>query len=464
MRQCAGAVTRLYGRQRYLSTAVGVARGEVGRPGGVDHLVGTISLADLAERVGVGRTALYKLWPSRGELWADLVAYANHGVDYRRTPAEMGLPPDPDEFLVIDLASAHWIEVIRGLTNGTVAAAAADPTWLLRAAVLAYPEEPGPAQSRRAIEAYRLGSLAARISIGVRGGQREFLEPFGIRHLAEAAWAVMDGVMVTSHWLSGLSTATIVADDGSGPLPWYLPAWAYRTTLFETTRVGRPIDRFEPDVQYVDAPRWDARRLAVLAAGTETLLERFASEHRDAALTILPHLTIDRVARAAGASRRAVYNVWGGRDAMMLDVLDELLRTEYLRLERLTGAVWPPDAPPSLDPAMLATALRSSEGDDPMLDSAITAYLPQSRHPDVRRLLVEHHQRSVDHIAAHLARLDRPLDAATRDRVAQTMIALLAGLQRVRRVHGPDGWSGDVGVTFGWTVAALCNHRPPGAR
>lgn len=450
-------------RGRYLATAVEMARSGAGLAQPGDHLGALIRPGDLANRVGVSRTALYKAWPSRSDMWAALVDYLNYTGDFSRDDSSLPWAPPPATLDPIDLTAPEWRDTIRAQVDGTFQQTRDDPFWIVRAATLAYPEPAAVARFRRSVEAHRLATLARRIDIGLRRGHRTFPGPYRLEHWAEAAWAMLDGLITTAHWHPALGDETVVRDDGLGPRAWSLAGWAYRCVLYEcTVDSGTPtvvVEGDDTDAGVPDPPEWTRTQRAALAAGVEALIDAISSEHRDAALAILPHITIDRVARSAGVTRRAVYDVWPDRDQLLLDLLDELLTSEHGQWVRLTEAAWGATTSPAADPAAFAAGIAWYGKDDLALDLAISAYLPQSRQPDVRHLLSEHHHRKVAHVARALSRLEPGPGPATPTQLAELIIALAGGLRRVRRVHGIRGWSGDIATSFAWTAAALCAHR-----
>lgn len=452
------------GRRRYLSAAVNLAQSEATRLGGLEHLASQVHPAELAARVGVGRTAVYKHWPSRTELWADLIEYTLRASDWNHVDDTLPLAKDPDSDSRIDLTSAEWLEVIRSQVNATWEEARKDRSWIVRAAALAYPEPPEIANVRRAVEMRRLGVIARRIALGASRGRRRFTnENFGLPEFATAMWAIVDGRSLAANLWPGDQITTVTYDDGAGPREWSLVAWAYRAMLFGTT-VDDPdaeLMRHDPeplDPALIRAPDWTPAQQQILAAGYEAIVTLFDDTNPDQELRVLPHITVERVARACRVSRQAVYAIWDGRDDLLVDVLWELLEQEHHRfLARLGDARRTGVA--RLDGEQGREILASYRRDEPMLLAAVAAYLPQARRHDISDVLQHWRQVAVGALADHMDSQGVTVSGLTVAQAAELAIDLGAGMRRLGRT-GADQFGGGVDRVFAGAIAGVCAYRP----
>lgn len=469
-------VERVSAADRYLAVATALARGDGAIVDGLPHLASQISVHDLADALGVSRTALYRRWPTRHDLWADLMRYAAFQADFARADDEMPWAPPPDSFDPVDLASPKLLEVIRTQYNNSLAEVRRDMTWVVRSAQLAYPETGELAHARSHVEQRRLTTLAARITIGLQRGRRRFHPPYTLFDLTAALWCIGDGLVVLAHWLPEVADSGVVVDDGNGPLPWTLTGYAFRCMMFSMTE---PIDPpgssplVTADLSALRdldaaAPAWTDAQRETLAAGTAMLFERLGSRQPAGHLSVLPHITIDRIARASGVSRRAVYDVWPTRDDLLLDVLEALLAAESAdlaeRIERSRAAAGPEPDLAALGHAILAPLQESTAG----LEQAVLAYIPESRRPEVKAILLEHHRRDVAAVVSLFADLPvfarSPVEAVTIEQLAVLWLALEAGGRRMRRSIPGTPWLANPAAMFGSSAAALLTYRPSATR
>src|SRR5690606_33421211 len=218
-----------------------------------------------------------------------------------------------------------------------------------------------------------------------------------------------DGLLVMSHWHPSIRDASIVIDDGYGPRSWSLTGYAFRCMLFQLTEPIDPpgstplvtADLSALTELHAPEPQWTDAQRETLAVAMDLLLQRLVAPPADEHLSVLPQLTVDRIARATGVSRRAVYDVWSTRDALLLDVLTALLEAEAAdlaeRIERGRGA-----AGPEPDLGALARAILAPAPESAPLEQATLAFVPESRRPEVRGVLLAHHERSVATVKAML--------------------------------------------------------------
>lgn len=461
---------------RYLAVATALARGDSATVDGLPHLASQISINELADALGVTRTALYRRWPTRNDLWVDLMKYVAFQNDFSKTDDDMPWAPPPESLEPVDLASPELLEVIRRQFNTSLDLVLNDITWVVRSAQLAYPEEGELAHARSQVEQRRLTTLAARIAIGLQRGRRRFRPAYTLYDLTAALWSLGDGLIVRAHWLPEIRDDPVIVDDGNGPLPWTLTGYAFRCMLFEMTE---PIDPpgssplITADLSALKdldtaPPAWTPAQCETLTRATDMLFDRLGTEAPTGHYTVLPHITIDRVARATGVSRRAVYDVWPTRDAMLIDLLQSLLDAESADLaERIGRSRAAAGTHPDL--AALGQAILTPRSENvPCLEQATIAYLSESRRPEIRAILLEHHQRDVAAMVslfATLPELDRsPIEAVTIDQLALIWLALEAGGRRLRRAVPGTPWVANPAAVFGSSAAAMLTHRPSATR
>ena len=460
---------------RYLAVSTALARGDGATVDGLPHLASQVSVNGLAEALGVTRTALYRRWPTRHDLWVDLVRYAAFRADFSRREDDMPWAPPPETMDPIDISSPELLEVIRGQFNTSFQQASGDMAWVVRAAQLAYPEPAELAAARSIVEQRRITTLAARIAIGLQRARRRFRPSFTLTDLAAAVWCIGDGLLVMSHWHPSIRDASIVIDDGYGPRSWSLTGYAFRCMLFQLTEPIDPpgstplvtADLSALTELHAPEPQWTDAQRETLAVAMDLLLRRLVAPPADDHMSVLPQLTVDRIARATGVSRRAVYDVWSTRDALLLDVLTALLDAEAAdlaeRIERGRGA-----AGPEPDLAALARAILAPPPESAPLDQATLAFVPESRRREVRDVLLAHHERSVATVKAMLAELPlferSPLEAVTLDQLATLWLAMESGARRIRRAVPGTPWLANPTGVFGLSPTALLTYRPSATR
>lgn len=467
----AGRGRRRSAFDRYLAVSTALARGDGATFDGLPHLASQVSVNQLADALGVTRTALYRRWPTRHDLWMDLVRYAAFRADFSRREEDMPWAPPPETMEPVDLASPELLEIIRGQFNTSFQQASGDMAWVVRAAQLAYPETPELAAARSIVEQRRITTLAARIAIGLQRGRRRFKPGFTLTDLAALVWCLGDGLLVLAHWHPDIRDASITIDDGWGPRPWTLTGYAFRSVLFTLTEPIDPpgstplvtADLSALTELHAPEPEWTDAQRETLAVAMELLLERLVSPPADDHLSVLPQITVDRIARATGVSRRAVYDVWSTRDALLLDVLTALLDAEAAelgeRIERGRGAAGPAPNLAALAQAILAPPQESSP-----LEQATLAFVPESRRAEVGEILLAHHERTVATLRSMLAELPvferSPLEEVTLDQLAVMWLAIEAGARRMRRAMPGTCWLGNPGAVFGMGPAAMLTYRP----
>jgi AcrR family transcriptional regulator len=365
------------------------------RPG-LPYIAAKVKLDEVADTLGLTRTALYRRWDTQHDFWADLSRYLvlEHDASERRDDlpwrAEPGPPLDLRRFPQV-------LEAFRTSIGGIQADLHADLRILVRASLFAYDDLPGMAAERRATDRQRIRDLAGHLAAIVHGLGYRFTEPLDAFGAATALWCLADGLTVRSWRQPGLADATISVDDGDGPAPWSLLAYCGRALLMEATTRGRlaadaPDGTTGPELAdgAHDRPsaEWSAGQLKALEAAAGLFHERVdpaqPTDH-DHEVSALGQITMASVARECGVSRRAVYNVWPSTDELRLDLLSALLSAERRAISLRLAPVIERDLAPELRAShVLSTLVRQPGAGQLWVGHVRLAYLVDGRHPGVQ--------------------------------------------------------------------------------
>jgi AcrR family transcriptional regulator len=445
-------------RSRYLEVAADVAS-QV-RPGtGRAYLAALVELADLGGHLGRPRTSLYRLWPSQHDFWSDLTLHLVFQNDYQKPDERL---PWDESRQTVELPAqrdpAADSEVLRiGLTF--IQDAVLDDPWVqVRASLLGYADVPGVAEARRQVEDRRIRHLGARVAGILSLGGRAIAPPLRAHDAAVALWCLGDGFAVLHRSQPEIGARTIPVDDGLGPRPWGLLAYAVRAVLAEMSVIGHepepagPASGPSPSALYAAvSARWTPAQRDALDAATTLFLEgtrgrSLAGDGEE--IRSLGHVTVAAVARAAGVSRRSIYNHWSSSDELRLDLLRWLLAAERRRyvagLDRVLAA-------PSAEGAdrtgavVAALLVHPSPGRLPIPHLPL-AFLAEADHPAVRATLERGYAETVAAVATRVERLwpragrasGAELDAET---LAVVLVSLATGANRLLRID-PDALRG----------------------
>ena len=348
--------------------------------------------------------------------------------------------------------------------------------WVIvRAALLGYPAVPGFAALRQHVEEIRLRDLAAQTSqiLDVMGHRAK--PPFDAYDIAAAMWCFSDGVAIANRFLPHVAEMRLTLDDGEGRRDWGVISYASRTALIGMTEPGEQPDgpggsadddpagyqlipSIDPDV------RWTPRQREALATGAQAFLDSLQPA-RDASdeLLIPEHLSVARVARAAGVSRQAIYDVWPTPTEMMVDLFHHVRTAQRANLLRAFDVAFASAnmRPGDLVERIVELAMGPHDGGpDPRL-----TFLPDAANPHVQRIFRLGHERFVDQLSDRVDRLlaGQPLrDGVELAHVGTLWAALMEGGRRLRRTNPGALRSGSVRdgtpSTLGAAARALFEH------
>jgi len=324
-------------RARYLEAAATVAASEPAGEPAFGHLVSHVKLSDVADRLGLSRAALYKLWPSQHEYWVDLASHliAEPDDDPWTVSAIAGLAT------AIDPAAPDLEEATRAWFNHVQEHLAGDPRLVLRSASMAYQLPEDLARRRTDLERQRRAEAARHLRRALSVAGRRPVPALTVEDLTLALAMLVDGNAMLS-WTAPelvLAQAPTPLDDDR---PWSVLAFAARCVLQELTEPGvveeASAETGEP-LPPTAGDRWHGpgsppSRVRALRAGGEIIAELIAgggpaSARVDDHSDVLGHVTMQRVARAAGVSRRHLYNVWGSQAEFQAELHAYLSRREF---------------------------------------------------------------------------------------------------------------------------------------
>jgi len=424
-------------RARYLEVAVDLAtradRGAFGPP----LIASAVSLHEVARGLGRPRTAMYRLWETQQAFWCDLTEYLVVANDYAPADETMPWRVGVEAARTPREVASEVLETFRLVAN-FVQDVVFDDVWvLLRAASLGYHDYPRVVALRADVEVRRINDMARTIEGIAASVERGFLGPLSAFDVAALVWAVADGLAVIHAVMPEIDDMTVPIDDGNGPQPWKLLGFACRAIIDQaTTHVGGGhADGGHPPV-VVDEPvppptRWSDEQQEVLALATRIFVERFRAGG-SAEISAYGDLTIHRLAREAGVSRRAIYNVWPSVTDLRLDLLVSLLHGRARAHRDVLSRLTRPESFGSLITALLAPPPSTTVAPG----HAALAFLVDLNNHAVREVFATASRGLIDETRVWIAANRPPSDGGRRvpdDALAVLVIALAAGANRLRR-------------------------------
>ncbi len=461
-------------KDQYLAVAASMVRRHVaGEPAHV-HLMGHIRLAEVAQRLGVTRASLYRAWGSQQDFWHDLVLVAassqNSLVD-KITAAPTAESPTP---------ASDFDGLLRGLAPEIDAGTRrllTDPAHLVRVGLAGYPADPTVGEAAAQIERRGRVAAASRLAGLLRRVGRRPVSPLVVDDLVVVMAVFVDGAVIYGRTdPSMLDARLMLADDTR----WTLLGVGIRALLAELTEPGTLPERGgEPGEATVDSlaelsQEWTDLQRSALAAGIDLFVEHAASPEPggDHLATVLGHVNLARVARAAGVTRRHMYHLWPGQREFLVDLVDRVAAEEgadYRR--RLDSSV--SRALSIGDPRRLVleavdviNAYRRSEQPPP--PGIGFALQPHVRDPGVRDWS---RARVARGIATHRTRAEvlsemlsvRPIDGVEIEDIAALTLFGAAGSERLHRgdptaIRYDVPWRGGHYSTYAIANQALIDH------
>lgn len=437
-------------KRKYLDAAVSLATSDtVGEPA-FGHLVAHVKLSEVATRLGLSRASLYKLWSTQHDFWVDLATFVT-------------IERDDDPWIgsgieglggALRAAGGDHTEAVRTWFDSVERRLAADPRLVLRSASLGYPLPDELVQHRRTAERQHRAhaSVALRQAL-VDAGCRP-VASLSVDDLTLALTMLIDGSAMFSWSAPDLARQRVrLLDEPS--TTWSPLAYAARCVLEELLEPGQLADDVSDPPEPLPAapvvPAWTGAQLRALREGAAALSElidgtRMPTDHSADALG---HVGIDQVARAAGVTRRHLYNLWESQSEFRADLLTYLSAKEFG--EYFTDF---DDAALELvlsikDPTELTLTIAELVNTKVMADERSTsdttfAFRSQLTDPVLRDRVQDNLARAIDHQAARLTLLAELLqiEGAPGDRVGTQDLAMLlviagGGSERLNRID-PD--------------------------
>jgi AcrR family transcriptional regulator len=449
-------------RARYLRIATELATRQQGGRNEVPYLAARVQLADIAAAVGRTRTALYRQWETQHDFWVDLTVYLAYQDDLTQTADDMPWHGAAQALAGRRVTDDEAVELVRVFGNAGHAQLDDNPWFLVRAGLLGYPDVADLAEVRRQVEQRRIALLAAFAEEVLTSIGRTPDPPFTSDDLATILWCGADAQRVRRHFLPDHDELWwLRIDEAGGVQDWSLWAFMSRAVLFDLTRpaaaeaggVRHDPPAMTPIMDPLD--RWNALQRQALAAATDVLLaDLLASPAAGGAVThdeatadrtgrdlgVLGHVTIARVATAAGVSRRAVYDVWPTRTDMILDVLRrEVAARRAAMVDAFTRALRA--AGERIDvPSLIDALVTASTGDRAPAPDIVLAFIPAASDLRVRAIIAAGHDR---YLAECADRIELLMHAAgrrlrrgvEREHVALLWLILIEGGRRLRRTN-----------------------------
>lgn len=446
------------------------------RPG-LPFAAANVKLDEVAIKLGLTRTALYRRWETQHDFWRDLSRFLVLQHDYPRSADDLQWRKSPEPIIDKKLFPA-LLEALRTTVGDLQRELQADMWVLVRACLFAYDDLPEIASSLRALERDRIRDLARQLQAILDGSGYRFTEPLDGFGAATALWCLADGLTVRAWHQPAIADATILVDDGDGPKPWTLLAYSARALLLEgTTRGPAPTDAPDGTIgpsnlgersPLVQA-HWTAGQIEALRVARDLFLDRVdptGPTTTARGVSALGQVTIASVARECGVSRRAVHNIWPSSDSLRLDLLTALLRAERQAITvRFDTVLAGPSAPHLRSSSLAAALVRRPATGRLWVGHPRLAYLVDGRHPGVQVRNVAGTDDILDEYERCLARLyppgDRPSNETLDDRMLATLVSCLAeGANRLVRVLPEALADQRPGSALSALIGAWVSHNP----
>lgn len=402
------------------------------------YLTARVAFADVAEALGVTRPMLYRLWPSQYDFWVDLSRYIAYEIDYAQPDRDMpwNARHAVREPITDRLADDEIDPVLSVSANAVQDAVFADVRILIRAASLGYPDIGDLGHIRRQVEMMRIDQFSADVTnvltvLGLTPRQHTGFD------IAALMWCVGDGLSTLNPFLTAECGRRADVDFGHGRQTWTMLSLAVRAIYFGLSlplhASDRVPERRAPYAIPVPDHVWSAGQVEALNIATELFADSITSPRSDdETANVLGYVTVARVATLAGVSRRTIYNVWPTREAMMADVLDDLLA------ERRTDQRLVLRSEDGRGPADMMGDLVGPAGEVPRVDPALAFMIELGDEAHCAAIATSHRELAADYterIGLHLASLHRrPREGITVDDLGLLWMCLVQGARRLRRV------------------------------
>lgn len=351
-------------KEKYLKIAADLVHQEVtGEPASV-HLAGRARFDVVATRVGTARSAMYRMWGSQLDYWHDLVTYA---VLNRMLPLRALLTTHPDSDSDTDreptLGSsegharphdlASLVELLRPRFNRAAEVLARDPKHMIRVGLVGYPRMATLSELVASADRRERQRASLRLATALRAVGRRPITPLTTLDLVTGLSFLLDGVASYGRIYPWFIERRVNLDR-EAHRSWSLSSLAMRAVLYELTEPGdldepevptgedqliedelveRLASNVEPASTMNRAPDWSPAQIKALKAGIEIIGEPNPASGVVGADMVLGHVTLARVARAAGVTRRHMYHLWPSQADFRLDLIDYLVqpdRAEFL--------------------------------------------------------------------------------------------------------------------------------------
>lgn len=317
-------------KDRYLEVAAQLAVEHV-PPGQIAYplVVSSISMADAGRRAGVGRSTMYRLWPSKYDFWADLVRYI----------AMRDLQPSGEasaEYLVG--GTTDWDAVLRYARkplNDIYAGMKDDPWVPLRAALQGSSSGVQVDELVGGIVADAISEITYAVDDSYAAFAAAIRPPLVTRHHAAMAHCIGDA-FASAHRVSAVVAEPLRIDGRDEP--WSLYSYVVMALVEVMAAPGTSrLGQVEPPMLHVWNPEheWNEPKRQVLAAAANLFGDRVRNGStgtvvrrgpRDAPATAV---TMQRLARRAGVSTQALQHVWPHQQALDVDLMRLLWRRHY---------------------------------------------------------------------------------------------------------------------------------------
>ncbi len=337
-------------QQKYLDIAAELVNQDVAGEPPSGHLAGRARFDEVAKRMGVARSALYRLWPTQLDYWRDLVKYAvsepTMSVSDLFDPEPGVVPSNPEDPLDLEAV----IDRLRLRVTQATEVLASDAKDMIRTGLAGYPRVEGVNELASTVERDDRRVAASRLAGGLQAAGRRPIAPLTMIDLVTCIEMMLDGAVINGRTYPWFIEHRVVLDDLPGR-PWSLAALGIRAVLTEFTEegeltaddrslLGDPVQGKTAHQHDAARPAWNAAQCEALEVGIGIIAGPDSAAATTGTGVALGHVTLARVARAAGVTRRQMYHLWPTQAEFRRDLIDHLVRPKRVDfLDRFSGAV-----------------------------------------------------------------------------------------------------------------------------
>jgi AcrR family transcriptional regulator len=384
------------------------------------YAVSRVTMADVAAELGIARTTLYKLWPSKLDFWADLTTFiASTAIDPTADDVATSILQTPTAAPRVTMNRAR-VEL-----NALQERQVVNPWVALRTALLGYVSDEGLDELVATANTREIDDITVQVDRTLAELGVAPREPLTAHDIAVVAFCVADGLATAGRLSPSVNAHDILLDGESEG--WGMLAFAMRGMIRRCTRPLTDADASTPPtVRHLQrrvpadpAERWSPAQRAALTAGARLFATGARASTSGRPPSPLGQVTIARLARFTGVSRQSLHRIWPNQQSFVADLIPYLLEVRCDEVLATMRQATRHSMEVSVGGALVATEeavtrLIADASRGPMAHLTYASYEDDPVIRDRSRLVIES---LLDRFADDLSALTRSWGGATRDGV-----------------------------------------------